>query len=210
MLHSRIEFLANLCRGLRVLHLGCADWPYTERRIREGQLLHKIIGDVAKDLVGVDLSREGIDQLATVNPKWELHVADACTFAPDKPVDLVLASELIEHLENPGLFLTGLRKWAKPELKLILTTPNAYSAKGAVRAVFGKEFCHPDHTMIFSTKSLTQLLQRTRWATDKIDYYHCPADSLVAKVPSGAVLLLGTLMSSRIGDGLIVQAHPVT
>jgi 2-polyprenyl-3-methyl-5-hydroxy-6-metoxy-1,4-benzoquinol methylase len=41
--------------------------------------------------------------------------------------DLIISTEVIEHLENPRLFLRELIKKTKPHGKIILTTPNPYS-----------------------------------------------------------------------------------
>jgi SAM-dependent methyltransferase len=42
-------------------------------------------------------------------------------------LDLVISTEVIEHLENPRLFLRELAKKTKSQGKIILTTPNPYS-----------------------------------------------------------------------------------
>jgi len=203
---GRAAKIVETCQGKSVLHLGCADWPYTERRIRNGELLHARLARVCRKLIGVDLSAEGIRLLRSLCPDWELHLADACQFEPDDHVDLILASELIEHVEDPGKLLRSLARWAKPGTKLLVTTPNAYALKGTARALLGGEFCHPEHTVMFSTATLSQLLHRTGWAVGAVDYYHLPARRLLAKIPSAFVFMLTRVASPRVADGLIVLA----
>ncbi|MBI2933102.1 MAG: class I SAM-dependent methyltransferase [Planctomycetes bacterium] len=192
-----------------MLHLGCADWPFTARRIGEGALLHKELAAVCARLIGVDLSAEGIAMLRSHFPEWELNVADACVFVPSEPVDAVVASELIEHLENPGMLLRTLASWVTPTTRLILSTPNAYSLKGASRALCGREYAHPDHVVHFSTTTLTQLLRRTGWQVQETAYYNVTSGRLLASIPSRMTWLLTSLLSPRSGDGVLVSATRV-
>jgi 2-polyprenyl-3-methyl-5-hydroxy-6-metoxy-1,4-benzoquinol methylase len=204
---ERKQKVVELCRGKRVLHLGCTDWPFTEEKIREHSLLHAMIAEVATDLVGVDISDEGLAHLAKADPKWKLVNADACTYVPDFPVDVVVASELIEHLENPGQLFRGIARWATEKVSVVVTTPNAQSLKSALRALVGKEECHPDHTVVFSTKTITQLLDRTGWDVEKIEYYRVPAQRFVTRLTSGCLRLLEMFASRRACEGLIVLAR---
>lgn len=176
-------------------------------KIRESELLHSMIADVATDVVGVDVSNEGLSLLQKVNPQWKLILADACKFRPDFQFDLVIASELIEHLENPGEMLRCIASYSGENTELLITTPNAQSLKSALRAIVGKEECHRDHTLLFSTKTLTQLLARTGWSATKIKYYRVPAERLIMAIPSGLVHFMELFFSHRMRDGLTVLAR---
>ncbi|MCY3018575.1 MAG: methyltransferase domain-containing protein [Planctomycetota bacterium] len=194
------------CRGKKVLHLGCTDWPFTQDKLNAGELLHSQIAAVSSYLVGVDISALGIHAMQAHNPAWPLILADACTFRPDECFDVVVASEIIEHLENPGQLLRCVSQWASPTTQFIITTNNAQSLKSALRAVFGREECHPDHTVLFSTQTLSQLLSRTGWKVDAVSYYSVPAESHVMRLASGCVRLFSMVASARIREGLIVTA----
>ena len=204
---DRAGEICRRCAGKRVLHLGCADWPYTEERVRTGLLLHSRIAAVSEHVIGVDMSDVGLARMRQLDPSWELHQANACTFQPDSPVDVIVASELIEHLENPGDLLRGLARWATPQHELILTTPNACALKGALRALVGREFCHPDHTVLFSTQTICQLLRLCGWTVAEVKYYQCAPQSVLSAIPGYALQILSSLMSVRSGDGLIVSAQ---
>lgn len=209
MLHERTRYLTDLCRDQRVVHLGCADWPYTERRLAEGTLLHEHLSAVSREIVGVDLSVEGLKLLRNHRPDWKLIEADGLTYEPDFEPDIVILSELIEHVEDPGTLLRQVRSWATPHTKLALTTPNAYSMKGALRAAMGREYAHPDHVVMFSTKTLTALLERAGWTVDSISYYHVQSERALACAASKIVqIAAATILSNRIGDGIIALARP--
>jgi len=56
----RSAFILQYCTGKRILHLGCADWPFTEQLFREGQLLHQKLEITCAAIAGVDISEKGI------------------------------------------------------------------------------------------------------------------------------------------------------
>lgn len=204
---NRFDEILRRCAGKHVLHLGCADWPYTQRRIANHQLLHAEIAKVSRDLLGVDLSPEGLDMMRQLEPSWKLQLHDACTYRPKDEFDVIVASELIEHLDNPGDLLRGLAKWATPQHELILTTPNAQSLKNAIRALFGREYNHPDHTVLFSTQTLSQLLTRCGWTTEGVMYYQSSPGSAWSAVAGWSAHLVSSIFSQRSGDGMIVTAR---
>jgi len=43
--------------------------------------------------------------------------------------DIIGAADVLEHLSNVGLFLSGARAFMRPDDRLLITTPNAYSMK---------------------------------------------------------------------------------
>ena len=61
MIVDRVTYIVERCRGKRVLHLGCTDWPYTESKLKDGVLLHAELNKVAKSLIGVDADEAGIE-----------------------------------------------------------------------------------------------------------------------------------------------------
>ncbi|MBO0181221.1 hypothetical protein J0682_30075, partial [Vibrio parahaemolyticus] len=76
--------------------------------------------------------------------------------------DVIVAGEIIEHLNNPGLFLSGVRRFMHRDSKLVITTINAYCAmRFFVYALRGRrginEFVHPDHVAYYSYSTLRVL-----------------------------------------------------
>lgn len=203
---ERVNFILSACSQKRVAHIGCADFPYTERRLREGRLLHGELLKVASDVVGVDVSADGLAILRREFPSRLFVTPDefsALNFVPD----IIVAGEVIEHVENPGQFLAFLTSVAGQATKLVLTTPNAYSIKGALRSVGGSEYCHPDHVVLFSEKTLTNMLRRYGWTVDLLDYYFANPASAFARSLRVFFSVLRSLTSRRIGDGIMLIAR---
>ena len=164
---QRLDFISNMCAGKRVLHLGCTNAPYTEEAINNNMLLHFELEKTAASLYGFDTDRNGLDLLEVHGTK-NLYFADLEDLAAldlDETFDVIVAGEMIEHLNNPGLFLTGIRRFMNPDTKLLITTVNAYCGMRFIwyglRGKRGKaEPVHPDHVAYYSYATLSLLLKR--------------------------------------------------
>lgn len=169
---DRRRFLVDQARGRRVLHLGCVDDRLTAERLGAGVLLHDQLGRVATELTGVDISADGIELLRDALPgRYEVgDVEDLRSISVPAEVDVVIASELIEHLQNPGRFLDGLRGLLEATGAVgIVTTPNAYSWVGFGKmAIHRREPTHPDHLILYSPYTLVASLERAGLRVDSL------------------------------------------
>ncbi|HEY0048718.1 MAG TPA: methyltransferase domain-containing protein, partial [Pyrinomonadaceae bacterium] len=121
---QRVEFIKQACRGKKVLHLGCTDYPFTEKMIEFNQLLHFELAKIAGELYGFDFDQKGIDILAASGTK-NLYRADLEKLEEvdlNEKFDVIIAGEMIEHLSNPGLFLRGIKRFMHRETILLITT----------------------------------------------------------------------------------------
>jgi len=161
---DRIAFIVEMCRNQRVMHLGCAAWPLTDQQLKDGTLLHSALCKVAKRVYGVDLSEEGIEFLRERGFKdlirWD--VEKLSEIAIEEPVDVIVAGEVLEHVSNPGRFLTGASNFMKNRrTTLIISVPNAFSLRHFVPVLLHRtELVMPDHTAYYSFSTLKELLQR--------------------------------------------------
>lgn len=161
---GRYDFVLERCRGKKVLHLGCVDEGLLERKFEFGTLLHTELEKAAKEVWGCDLSREGIEELKKFSAgRFVAGDAEQLDQVPElrgQSWDVIVAAELIEHVDNPGLFLDSAKSLFSPETVMILTTPNAFCLTSLVFNVLGCEYVHPDHNCWFSWKTLSTLLQK--------------------------------------------------
>jgi 2-polyprenyl-3-methyl-5-hydroxy-6-metoxy-1,4-benzoquinol methylase len=58
---------------------------------------------------------------------------------PDRKFELIIAGDIIEHLNCVGNMLSSARKVLAPGGDLIITTPNALAVKRVLGAVFLRE-----------------------------------------------------------------------
>jgi SAM-dependent methyltransferase len=215
---DRVEMLLDFCAGRRVVHVGFVDERRLETKLEEGKWIHSQLAAVAESIVGLDLSQEGVSWARERG--FEAHAVDAQS--PDDvaalgldPADVVVAGEIIEHLDAPGPFLRAMRALLKPDGLLVVTTPNAYRLLNFLAPVSGSELIHPDHTAWHSPHTLRNLLVRTGWDVEGMAYYQNPAPRL--REPVGAVVRglraafvgAGRLMPYW-SDGLVAWARPAS
>jgi len=175
---QRVDLIMEMCAGKKVLHLGCANYPYTQNSIDNEMLLHYDLEKSAGELYGFDFDQPGLDILAA-NGTGNLYRADLEKLdevAMSETFDVIVAGEMIEHLNNPGLFLTGIQRFMNAETRLVLTTINAYCGMRwfwyGLRGRRGKqEPVHPDHVAYYSYSTLSLLVRRHGLDVDSFMFY---------------------------------------
>lgn len=175
---DRIHFLCSMAQGKRVIHVGFSDSPVSRELLTpRGLWLHEQLSRVSRHLVGLDL-----DERAT---EWaQRHGYDAaiadCTDARAlralklPPAELVIAGELIEHVDSPGALLDALHVLIAPQGKLVITTPNAHSFASSLATVARREVINPDHVALYSWYTLTNILERHEWRVKEFLTYQYP------------------------------------
>ena len=113
---ARYHFAVRLARGKRVLDAGCgAGYGSAE------------LAEVAESVTGIDIAPAALDYARAHYALPNLAFEQAsCTKLPygDGAFDLVVAFEVIEHLENWRDFLQEVRRELAPAGQLIVSTPN--------------------------------------------------------------------------------------
>lgn len=175
---QRVEFIKKACEGKKVLHLGCTNWPYTQEALDNGGLLHFELREKAERLYGFDFDQEGLDFLAAkgVNDLYRADLEKLEEVPLNETFDVIVAGEMIEHLNNPGLFLQGIKRFMNADSRLIITTVNAYCGFRLIyyglRGKGGKaEPVHPDHVAYYSYSTLKLLVERAGFALDGFAFY---------------------------------------
>ncbi len=175
---QRLDVIKQLCAGKRVLHLGCTNYPYTDAAIEANMLLHFELEDLASDLYGFDYDQRGLDILASHGSKnlCRVDLERLDEVEAYQAFDVIVAGEMIEHLNNPGLFLSGIKRFMGPKTILLLTTINAYCGMRfllyGLKGNRGKnEPVHPDHVAYYSYSTLNLLLSRHGLNIDTFMFY---------------------------------------
>jgi SAM-dependent methyltransferase len=85
---------------------------------------------------------------------------------PDASFDLVHASHLIEHLNDPAFFLDEVARVLSPGGLLVLTTPNS---DGLQARLLGRRWRSAiyDHLYLFSLRTLRALLEAKGFAVER-------------------------------------------
>jgi len=219
---ERVPFLVDVVRGRRAAHVGFVDAGCWQLHERLDRWIHTDLDRAADHLVGIDIDAAGVERAR--GNGFEAYVADcrdgdALAALPVDPVEVVVAGEVIEHVDEPGPFLAGLRSLVRPGGRLVLTTPNASGLISSVSAIAGFEVNHPDHVVAFTWFTLSNLLERHGWTVREVATYvpevkersGLRGRDRVLAGGAGAVLalerLLGRLGRPFAADGLILNAE---
>ncbi len=110
VLRGRLEALSRhlgVTDGARVLDYGCGDVPYRHFFPRD-------VDYVAADLPGNALATLTLSQDATVP-------------VPDGSFDAVVSTQVLEHVSDPGLYLSECLRVLRPGGRLLLSTHGAFA-----------------------------------------------------------------------------------
>lgn len=165
LLRGRESIVLDKCKGKQVLHVGCVDTGLLHERFVQEQLMHQKLHKVSSILWGMDINVEGIKFLQEkgfqnlfVADATELHTVESWR---DITFDVIVTSEVVEHLSNPGLFFESVKRIMKPgHTELIITVPNAFRIDTLLWLLKGIEFNHPDHNYWFSYLTISNLVRK--------------------------------------------------
>ena len=206
VLEDRASFLIDRCRGRRVLHLGCLDWPVHCERLANGTWLHRKLGQVAAEIVGIDLAADAIAEVQRQGYGHDIHVGDAERLDEVASrfgrFDVVVAGELIEHLNNAGRFMESAKDVLVPDGRLLITTPSAFCLRRMLRIPFGSESVHRDHVCYYSHATLSTLAERFGYETVYRASYRMPD---TRPIVAAAAERIGVLVSPNLGEGLLYE-----
>lgn len=151
--HAKFLDVLAKAQPKSVLELGCG----------EGYLLTKIAQAYPSiPLLGLDNNQAAVDEGHRIFPKLKLDVGDIYNIAqPDGSWDVVVASEVMEHLEQPIKALEELRRVSSRYV--LLSVPHepwfrlGNFARGRHVRRFGN---HPEHINLWSRKSFVTFIRQ--------------------------------------------------
>lgn len=178
---DRLGYIADACRGKRVLDIGCFDETALVKRDTE-HWLHSRIAAVATSVIGIDNSAAIPDEGLVTGPSAIIVRGDGTDPAAerlrDDEIDIVVAGEFIEHIAAPlDFFRTIGRRF--PGRELIVSTPNGGTFANTLLGAAGREVQHPDHIQVFTYKILNTLCQRAGFADWRILPYRFYATEMI-------------------------------
>lgn len=200
---DRFPVIEQYIRQGAILDLGCVD-ARTQKETSQSRidhkpnLLFKRMVETNKDTLGIDIDAEGVEVLKKMG--YQAAVGDVETMDLGRQFDTIVAGEIIEHLENPGLFLRNMRRHLKPGGVLIVSTPNPFY-QGQVWKIwrYGNPAVHEDHTNWQDPTTLHALLKRTGF--EVIDGYW-------VQPPRSAIKTWKRLMRPYFSHGFMTLARP--
>jgi len=159
--------------GRKILDLGCCS-GYLGEEIKKNN----------NYVVGIDISSQAVSRASAVlDQALVLDIQqDILPFA-DKYFDVVVLSEVIEHLFFPEKTLAEARRVLKDDGFIVITTPNFLFAGNRIKMLLGKfnytnsGFYDRAHIHFYTRKSLIEFLNKAGFdvaAENHVPYYRFP------------------------------------
>ena len=164
---AKTAFVADRCRGKRVLDLGCV--MHEPGAVHSRYFLHRAIHQVAERVVGLDLHEAGVARLRELG--YDVRVGDAEYFRLDETFDVVVAGDIVEHLGNLDGFLRSVDAALAEGGMLIVQSPNPWYWRNVVKSVLAKEVANnAEHTCWFCPRTWRQLVERYGFTLGAIQF----------------------------------------
>lgn len=167
---SREDVFSDVCRGKRVLHVGCMDHPFTNLSAN----LHVTLASVCRSLDGFDVNAGSfpamIEHLKAQGKTTELFSSFEPLF--ERQYDVVLVPEVLEHVDNVATVLGELSRLTTAEF--ILTVPDAHQCfyrhfDALPESDEVVEAVNPDHNCWFSPFTFRNTIRKyTSWKIDGV------------------------------------------
>lgn len=188
----RIEKLIEMIPTNKIiLDIGCYDGT-----------ISKLIKEKNNVAVCLDMSLNALNMAKKKGLECVLTNADNLPFKGNS-FDIVVASEIIEHIFDTGNFLDEINKILKSNGKLILTTPNLALLDNRLRLLLGLQphYCEIElengagHIRGFTKKSLKNLIEKHGFGVEKIR-----SDILFIPILNAVLRKIG--INKKLGDVL--------
>lgn len=188
---SREELLLPYIRGKTVLDLGPGDTSFRS--------LHDFLRAHARKVIGVEIDPKRASRLRRKG--FDIRVGNAETFRAAERFDVVVAGDLIEHVDNPGLLIDNAMRHLKKGGVFVFNTPNIYSVNFLLRGLLlGRVAMFPEHTLGFNEQLLRELLRRRGVVPERVVHF----SHTNTRLGSLIIRLLASLHSSWHENILVV------
>jgi len=184
---DRYDYVVDACRGERVLDLGAYDETEVHRHGSSVyRWLHADITAVAEEVLGVDAA-EALRSAGEIETKLGTKIVYGLVEDLDDIIanfrpTVIVAGELIEHTQDTLGWLSRVAA-RSPGVRFLATTPNTTSIINMMLAFFNRELAHPDHTQVYSYRTLWTLAGRVPMTPYQIFPYYYNRHLLYARVP---------------------------
>lgn len=164
------EEFERLARGARVLNVGATGGVEQYLPDQRENWLHHRLGLAARDLVAIDIDQDSITYAARHGV--QIKFADAQVFKSEQPFDLIVMSDVIEHLNAVVPTIANLAGLLTPGGTLVITTPNPTHFGVVLRSwLGGQASIFSDHTAAFMPEHIQVVANRLGLRLTKVSFF---------------------------------------
>lgn len=201
--------ILEAARGKSVLSVGAAGGVDYYLPDRPDLWMSERLRRVAGEFVGIDIDREGIRRAA--GHGYSILEANCETMTLDRAFDLIVMSDVIEHVEQPPRALVNLVRHLGPGGKLFVTTPNATFVGGFLDALLNRPVgVYYDHVTLFAPEHIQAACDRHGLDLVEVGLFtQVDARTAGTRLKSMGIRILGRI-SPRLHNSFlaVIQAGP--
>jgi len=186
---SRNQRLIEICSNKRVIHFGCADHiELIDQKIADNRWLHKLLVENSSDCIGIDINKEAVDYITNTLHYKQVYCLDIEKEKPDflqtnQQWDYLILGEIIEHVDNPVLFLQRIMSVFKNHVnQIIITAPNAFNVSKLNGIKHCRENINTDHNYWFSPYTLNRIVHKSGFSNIEFTFANRVALSFKNKI----------------------------
>lgn len=176
---GRIEEIVKIISNKKVVHLGCCDHlPVIEPKRESHTWLHDIVIENTDETIGFDISKEaveyvsqhlGIDNVFCLDISHDIEDTITILKENGSAYDYILAGEIVEHLDNPVMFLKSIKDNYNGFIRnIILSVPNGFCLSNFKNSFHNIEKINTDHRYWFTPFTISKILCKAGITTEKI------------------------------------------
>lgn len=194
VLADPFSYILDHARGKRVLNVGASGGVEHYLPMQRESWLHQRIDKVADELVGIDIDAESVAFAAQHGTN--LLIADCETCSLTQTFDLIVMSDVIEHVNSPLRAIDNLAKHLSPNGRLLITTPNPNHYGLVLRAWVGRRTdVYYDHVCAFLPEHFQVISHRLGLKLSDVAFFsHVDTRSLGNRLKSHLARLVGHLV----------------
>jgi len=166
---DREQFILEHCTGKRVLEFG-ASGPLHNAILKVAARVYGVDRVPGDHVIAFDLDDVTMQCLPPTTDGHDPYTFDHVPYPETIEFDVVVCGEILEHLANPGWFLTRLHKQFS-SVPTIITVPNAFSDVARKHLANGTENVNRDHVCWYSFRTLKTLLGRAGYSDFSFAWY---------------------------------------
>ncbi len=152
----RVDYLAELAAGRRVLDVGMVE--HSMEIAQQAGWLHGRLAAAASYCLGIDILEGPIEALRSEG--YNVKVCDITKDKLEDTFEVIVAGEVIEHLDEPAALFRAAARLLTPDGRLVVTTPNPFAIHRAWQGLRGQFKDSVDHVAMFSASNIVELAER--------------------------------------------------
>lgn len=197
-------FILDYARDKRVLNVGASGGVEHYLPCQRHDWLHHRLENVAAELVGIDIDVESVAFASRHGVKLQVADCETCSFP--QTFDLIVMSDVIEHVNAPLRAIANLAKQLSPGGRLLITTPNPTHYGLVFRAWLGhRTEVYYDHVYSFLPEHFQVICQRLGLRLGEVVFFsHIDNRSFRNHLKSRLARVLGRLVPRSHGAFLVV------